>query len=109
MPCENTAVNHQQHDGPEGDVKPVKPRQHEKGRAIGATRELEIEVGIGVAIFPGLQADEEKSQGEGQEQAELELATLVELECPMRPGHGNARRQQYERVDCRKTPRAPWE
>ena len=90
---------------PEGDMKPVKPREHEKGRAISATGELEVEFRIGVAIFPRLQAHEDKSQGEGQEQAELELAPLVELECPMRPGHGNARRQQYERIDCRKTPR----
>ena len=105
VPRQNTAVNDQQHDGAERDMEPVKPGQHEKGRAIRASRELEVEVGIGMAIFLCLQADEEKSQGKGQKQSELELAPLVELECPMRPGHGNARRQQYERIDCRKTPR----
>ena len=86
-------------------MKAVKPRQHVKGRAISTTGELEVEFRIGVAIFLCLQAHKDKSQGEGQEQAQLELAPLVQLECPMRPGHGNARRQQYERIDCRKTPR----
>src|SRR5690349_653122 len=87
-------------------MEAVKTCQHEKGGAIGSGRQLEIEIGIGMAVFVRLEANKKESQGESQEQAELELSALVELERPVCPGDRHAGSEQYQRIECRKTPRA---
>ena len=98
----------QQHDGAERHVEAMKTGQHEKGGAIGSTRQLKVEIGIGVAIFVRLQTNKEKSQGESQEQAQLELPALIELECPVCPGNCHSRGQQYQCVERWKAPGAHW-
>src|SRR5688572_1958298 len=92
-------------DGADDDVKSVKARGHEEGRAIDVAAIVAAEGEGGMGIFIGLDAGKKEAQhnceGKPPDQA---LAVVVD-ERVVRPGDRRTRGQKYERVEQRQMPR----
>jgi hypothetical protein len=56
MAFETTHPDNDQHDGADGDVKPVEAGEQIKGCAVDAAGELEVELGVGMAVFISLES-----------------------------------------------------
>src|SRR5690242_18868235 len=79
------------------DMRAVEARRHEEGRRIDALGEAES----GVAVLIGLQTGEADAEDHGKREALDQALAVVLQERVMRPGHGRARGQQYQRVEER--------
>src|SRR5258706_2789172 len=80
-------------------MKTVKASQHEKSGAKYARRQLQIQLAIGVHIFLNLEAQKREAEHHSQEQSGNQLAAFISLECMVRPGNSNPRRQQQHGIE----------